>query len=55
VNALDEVAPPTSVTHFANAIADRSVRFIAYSGELGVGLQHLALLVGRKAHDQVWP
>jgi polyhydroxyalkanoate synthase len=30
-------------------------RIIAYAGESGVGLQHLALLVGRNAHDQVWP
>jgi polyhydroxyalkanoate synthase len=55
VNAADEIAPPASVTRFAGAIAGRSVRIITYSGEFGVGLQHLALLVGRRAHDQVWP
>jgi polyhydroxyalkanoate synthase len=55
VNAADEIAPPASTTRFADAIADRRVRIIAYSGEPGVGLQHLALLVGRKAYDQVWP
>jgi polyhydroxyalkanoate synthase len=56
VNAVDEIAPPASVTRFADAIADdRRIRIIAYPGEFGVGLQHLALLVGRKAYDQVWP
>jgi polyhydroxyalkanoate synthase len=52
---VDEIAPPASVTRFADAMADRSVRIIAYPGEFGVGLQHVALLVGRKAYDQVWP
>jgi polyhydroxyalkanoate synthase len=55
VNAADEIVPPASMTRFADAIADRHVRVVAYSGEAGVGLQHLALLVGRKARDQVWP
>jgi polyhydroxyalkanoate synthase len=55
VNAADDIAPPASVTRFADAIADRGVRIIPYSGEIGAGLQHLALLVGRKAYDQVWP
>jgi polyhydroxyalkanoate synthase subunit PhaC len=54
-NAADEIAPPASMTRFADAIADRRVRTITYPGEQGVGLQHLALLVGRKACDQVWP
>jgi polyhydroxyalkanoate synthase len=55
VNVRDEIAPPASVTPFVDAIADRSVGVITYSGELGAGLQHLAPLVGRKAHKQVWP
>jgi polyhydroxyalkanoate synthase len=54
-NAVDEIAPPASMTRFTDAMPGRSVRVIAYSGEFGVGLQHVALLVGRKAYDQVWP
>jgi polyhydroxyalkanoate synthase len=54
-NTADQVAPPPSVTHFTDAIADRDVRIIAYPGEFGVGLQHVALLVGRQAYAQVWP
>jgi polyhydroxyalkanoate synthase len=30
-------------------------RLIEYPGEIGVGLQHLAILVGRQAHATVWP
>jgi polyhydroxyalkanoate synthase len=29
--------------------------FIEHAGEIGVGLQHLAILVGRQAHTRVWP
>jgi hypothetical protein len=30
-------------------------RIIEYKGEIGVGLQHLGILVGRQAHARVWP
>jgi polyhydroxyalkanoate synthase subunit PhaC len=26
-----------------------------YPGEVGVGLQHLGILVGRKAQAEIWP
>jgi polyhydroxyalkanoate synthase subunit PhaC len=55
LNTADEIAPPASMTGFLHATANRRVKMITYSGETGVGLQHLALLVGRKAYDQVWP
>src|SRR6266436_6820201 len=29
--------------------------FIKYPGEVGVGLQHLAMLVGRQSFARVWP
>ena len=34
---------------------DADTRLIEYPGETGVGLQHLAILVGRHAHAAVWP
>jgi polyhydroxyalkanoate synthase len=55
VNSLDELAPLGSVTPFTEAMATRDVRLINYSGEAGVCLQHLAILVGRRAHAHVWP
>jgi polyhydroxyalkanoate synthase len=30
-------------------------RIISYPGEAGVGLQHLGILVGRKAQAEIWP
>lgn len=49
LNTADEIAPPASMTPFLDPIRDRHANMIAYSGEPGVGFQHLALLVGRKA------
>jgi polyhydroxyalkanoate synthase len=55
VNADDEVAPPTSVRPFIDAMPEGTSAFIEHAGEIGVGLQHLAILVGRQAHTRVWP
>ena len=54
VNTADDVAPLNSLKPFADAMA-KNVRIIEYSGELGVCLQHLGILVGRHAQAQVWP
>lgn len=54
VVAADEIAPSRAVAPFLDAAPARS-RLIEYPGETGVGLQHLALLVGRQAHRRVWP
>jgi poly[(R)-3-hydroxyalkanoate] polymerase subunit PhaC len=55
VNPADEVAPEESVAPFLDALPHRDVRLIIYPGEFGVGFQHLGILVGRKAHAEVWP
>ena len=55
VNAADDVAPFDSVKPFIDAMPIRDVRIIEYSGEIGVCLQHLGILIGRKARAQVWP
>ncbi len=55
VNTSDEVAPPESVTHFLNAMPEGNARVIEYPGEIGVCLQHLAMLVGSRAHAEIWP
>ncbi len=55
INTADEIAPPASIAPFAQAMPDRAVRVIEYAGESGVGLQHLAILVGRQAYAQIWP
>jgi polyhydroxyalkanoate synthase len=55
VNPTDEIAPPASVLPFIEAIRGEDVRVLEYPGEIGVGLQHLGILVGRQAYARVWP
>jgi polyhydroxyalkanoate synthase len=55
VNTADAVAPPQSIAPFIDAMPAGDIRLIEYPGETGVGLQHLAILVGRQAHAKVWP
>jgi polyhydroxyalkanoate synthase len=55
VNTADAVAPSRSIVPCIDAMPRGYARLIEYPGEIGVGLQHLALLVGRQAHAAVWP
>jgi polyhydroxyalkanoate synthase len=55
VNTADEVAPLASVKPCTDAITENSVRVVEYPGEVGVCLQHLGIMVGRKARRKVWP
>jgi polyhydroxyalkanoate synthase len=55
VNTGDEVAPPRSILPFVSAMQPGFVRILEYPGENGVGLQHLAPLIGRCAHASLWP
>ena len=54
-NTADAVAPPRSIAPFIEAMPGQYTRLIEYPGEAGVGLQHLAILIGRQAHATVWP
>jgi polyhydroxyalkanoate synthase len=55
VNPRDEIAPPGSVLPFIQAMPAETVRVLEYPGEIGVGLQHLGILVGRGAYARIWP
>ena len=55
VNMADQVAPLASIKPCVDAMPATDVRIIEYPGETGVGLQHLAVLVGRQAHACLWP
>ena len=55
VNMADQVAPLASIKPCVDAMPATDVRIIEYPGEAGVGLQHLAVLVGRQAYGRVWP
>jgi len=55
LNTADEVAPLASIKPFTDAMPAGDVRIIEYSGEVGICLQHLGILVGRQALTRVWP
>lgn len=55
VNTADDVAPLESVKPFLDAMPMTGARIVEYPGEIGVCLQHLGILIGRKARAQVWP
>jgi polyhydroxyalkanoate synthase len=55
VNTDDAVAPAASVKPFTEAMPTADVCIIEYPGEVGVSLQHLGILIGRKAQAQLWP
>jgi len=55
ISAADEIAPTASVRPFIDAMPEGNVCLIEHASEMGVGLQHLAILVGQQAHAQVWP
>ena len=55
VNTADRIVPPESITHFLDAMPPGNAQLLLYSGDIGVCLQHLAVLVGRQAHARIWP
>jgi len=55
INAADEIAPRRTVLPFLERMPKGQAQLIEYSGERGVGFQHLALLVGRQSHASIWP
>ena len=55
VNTADEIAPLNSVKHFLDQMPIKETQIIEYPGEVGIGLQHLALLAGPQAHARIWP
>ena len=49
------VVPPTAVLPFVEAASSADKRVLWYEGDVGVGLQHVGVLVGRSAHRTLWP
>jgi len=50
-----KVIPPQSVQSFHEAAASADKLLLEYSGDIGVNLQHVGVLVGRNAHARLWP
>jgi polyhydroxyalkanoate synthase subunit PhaC len=55
INTDDVIAPPQSIVPCLNAMPTGYAHLIKFPGEIGVALQHLAILVGRQAFAAVWP
>lgn len=55
VNSADEIGPRRSVEPFFAKMPQIRTQIIEHPAEIGVGLQHLAILVGRQAHSDTWP
>jgi polyhydroxyalkanoate synthase len=55
VERQSAVAPPESVRPFYEAVGARPRRWLWYEGDIGVCLQHVGMLVGKTAHQSLWP
>jgi polyhydroxyalkanoate synthase len=58
VCVLDErcrVVPPDAVMPFYAAAGSADKTLLHYNGDVGVSLQHVGMLVGRRAHAKLWP
>jgi polyhydroxyalkanoate synthase subunit PhaC len=58
LNVIDPrstVIPARSVLPFHDAAASQVKRVLHYEGDIGVCLQHVGVLVGRSAHEKIWP
>ncbi|ADH91009.1 Poly(3-hydroxyalkanoate) synthetase-like protein [Ancylobacter novellus DSM 506] len=55
VSEADEIGPRASVEPFFARMTGTDTQILAHPAEIGVGLQHLAILAGRRAHAEVWP
>jgi len=49
------VVPPASILPFLEATSSTDKHVVWYEGDVGVGLQHVGVLVGHSAHQKLWP
>jgi polyhydroxyalkanoate synthase len=49
------LAPPQAVLPFHDAVGSTDTRLLEYHGDTGVALRHVGMLVGREAHEHLWP
>jgi polyhydroxyalkanoate synthase len=55
VDPRSRAVPPRSIIPFHDAAAAPVKRLLEYHGDVGVALQHVGVLVGRNAHERLWP
>jgi polyhydroxyalkanoate synthase len=49
------VAPPESILPFHQALRNNDKTMLWYEGDRGVSLQHVGILIGKTAHQSLWP
>jgi polyhydroxyalkanoate synthase len=49
------VVPPAATLPFYDAAGSADKTLLEYEGDVGVSLQHVGVLVGRRAHAELWP
>lgn len=54
-NPDGRVVPAQSVLPFYEGVASEEKLLIPYDGDVGVALQHVGALIGRRAHARLWP
>jgi polyhydroxyalkanoate synthase len=50
-----DIVPPQAVLPFLDAVGSTDKSVLWYEGDTGVALQHVGMLVGRRAHERLWP
>jgi polyhydroxyalkanoate synthase len=55
VNPRSRIVPASAVLPFHRAVRCAPGEVLWYQGETGVALQHVGVLIGRTAHQDIWP
>lgn len=55
VEAQSRVVPPESVLPFHEPSSSHDRQVLWYEGDTGVALQHVGMLIGKHAHQNLWP
>jgi polyhydroxyalkanoate synthase len=49
------LVPPQAVLPFHDAVGSTDTKCLGYHGDTGVAIRHVGMLVGREAHERLWP
>ncbi len=55
LNPHSDVVPPGSAEAGLRAVPELAATMVVYEGDRGAALQHVGPLVGRHAHERLWP
>lgn len=55
VDPRSRIVPPESILPFHDAVQSNDRQVLRYTGDIGVAIQHLGVLVGETAHRNLWP